>query len=293
MTLITPQIKNIVEMLSARVSFNAKGKSYDNQISNEALVNAGLAEHLVAAAEKVGVEFYETEYTFSVTYTKDATGNITNFIGQPQVVRWDGQAVLLWGKVAKPISEIAGGTFATVAAGNSKYVVFQVGNPEEDEDAVQFSVRLEVKDAEAKTLNTWRKNGEYDKIAMNLKMPFVQTHPTKAPKGVALRVYGFGKPDNFGKIPFEVEGCGVITSNTKMKQEYIELKQSWEKNPEYADLVKYPVTISFGATKQTNDGKPYVDVTVKQDIPITGLNLDNFMFYGNPDLDLEPLEDME
>lgn len=267
------EIKAIIEQARELVEYNSNGKSYDNKLGNAFLVREGLATELKQWAEYFGIDFAATNYTFSTSYTKHEDGTITTFINAPRVTKMNGKACLVWGDVNQPLENIKN-RYVFAQDGKFNHVVC---GEEGDDENIKLYVSLADKNLEPSKLNKLKKEGKFDKLAELLAPDNKRTHPRDCPKNTPLRVYSISPKDKWGKYLLEVEGCGLVSTNTRMKNQIEDLMSNWSRKPE---LKQYPVYVTFGKDYATKDGKQCTEANIKQDIPVAEFALADLFAYN-------------
>lgn len=270
--MLNSEISAIIATQAPLVVYDAKGKSYGNKLSNAYLDELGLSEELKEVAGYLGIDYEATGYTFDTNYTREDVDGVVSYkkwVNMPCVLRVDGVACIKWGKVSKPLSEVTNRTGFT----KDDFMKLVCGDSG-DEYLAMLPVLVADKNLQASVLNKLKKAGEFDKIAELLRATTQRTHPTKVAKNVPLRVYSISEPDQYQKYALEVEGHGIVMSNTRVKKQYEAMQKDWERKPE---LQQYPIFIKFGKDYSTNDGKPCVEVELYQDIPVRTASVGAFL----------------
>lgn len=261
MNLLSVEIKQLVEAIAETVEFpTGKNKVY-SKVSNEALVEMGVANDLHDACEYLGIDFEATGHTFEVTFTREDSGNVSVSIYSPSVARFDGVPCILWGQVRKPLSEVE--TRVTFSKPD-KYTILMCGEEGED-NTFDLAVRLVDRGTEPKVLNKALKAQDWSALGGLLALSFIKTPARECAKNTPLRVFSVQKDERYGGFVFELEGHGMVKGNTALKKGYTAILESIERKPENA---KYPIYITFGDNYATTDGKQCVGASIRQDLPI-------------------------
>lgn len=257
-TLTTVKPVLLTEATKAILERGRYSKDRTNILNNhKALAND--IENIEATATVLGIEFKDTEYTFTVSKTSNGISVYSPYIGQYQ-----GEACIYWGNVRKPIADI--NLPKTIEEEGKRTVLsFEVN---EDGDTLELSLMLPKEGrADLKALRQALKKGNLGEL---LAQSFTKPKSLSELAPGEYEVIGYETREFQGEVKYtiNIKGQGFFNTNTK-------LRRKLANNPFINESA--PATLVVGeSTETTSTGYPIVpcDLTTVEDLDIPIFDFD-------------------